>query len=105
MKCEKCGNEMKNGVCVYCGEIDENVLVQITQCADDFDADIKISLLESCKIKAYKRYSGFSATAKIYCGNSNLGVRLYVSQQDAQTAKEILEAPFEVSELDFEVEE
>lgn len=100
MKCEKCGNKLENGICKRCGyAIDEDLLVQVAQVSDDFDAEVKIALLGSFKIPAIKRYSGFSAVAKVYCGNSNLGVRIYVLKSDAEKAKEILEAPFDDSEL------
>ncbi len=66
---------------------------------DDFDADVKVSLLRSCSIMAYKRYTNFSAVAKVYCGNSNLGVMIYVPKDKLDEAREILEAPFDESEL------
>ena len=49
---------------------------------------------------AIKRYASYSAVAKIYCGNSNLGIKLYVANSDFAAAKEIIEAPFDESELD-----
>ena len=80
-------------------EIDFNKFELLCTVDDDFDADVKISLLRSCSVMAIKRYSGYGAVAKIYCGNSNLGVMIYVEKDKLDEAREILEAPFDESEL------
>ncbi len=66
---------------------------------DEFEADIKLSLLHSCGITAFKKFGGFSSVAKVYCGSTNLGVYLFVSTAQYAEAKEILEAPFDESEI------
>ena len=100
MECEKCGSVMENGICKKCGyEVDKNMLKEVIEASDDFDADVKIALLDSFGITAFKRYSGFSAVAQVYCGNSNLGVKIYVFDDDLKKAEEILNAPFDESEL------
>lgn len=86
-------------------ESENEEAVCICEAEDDFDADIKISLLDSCSIKAFKRYSGSSAVAKIYCGNSNLGVGIYVGKDHAEIAKSILEAPFDMSQIEEQSED
>ncbi|MBE7026531.1 MAG: dihydrofolate reductase [Ruminococcaceae bacterium] len=80
-------------------EIDFNEFELLCTVDDEFDADVKISLLRSCSIMAIKRYSSYSAVAKIYCGNSNLGVMIYVQKDKLDEAREILNAPFDESEL------
>lgn len=72
----------------------------LEEVSDDFDADVKVSLLRSCSIKAFKRYGSFSAVAKVYCGNSNLGVMIYVPKNQLEEAREILAAPFDEGELE-----
>ena len=79
--------------------VDFNDLVLLEEVDNDFEADVKLSLLRSCSIRAYKRYSQFAAVAKIYCGSSNMGVMIYVPKADAEEAKKILAAPFDSSEL------
>lgn len=69
---------------------------------DEFDADVKIALLKSCGILAFKKYGGFSSVAKTYCGSSNLGVYIFVSTAQYAEAKAVLEAPFDTSELEEE---
>ncbi len=80
--------------------IDNIACVQLGWFADEFDADIKLSLLRSCGIVAFKRFSGSSAVAKLACGGSNLGVFIYVSSTQYAEAKAILEAPFDANELE-----
>ncbi len=80
-------------------EVDFDSLELLCEVSDDFDADVKISLLRSCSILAYKRYSQYSAVAKIYCGNSNLGVMIYVPKDKLNEAREILDAPFDTDEM------
>lgn len=80
--------------------VDFNSLVLLEEVDNDFEADVKISLLRSCSILAYKRYSQFSAVAKIYCGSSNMGVMIYVPESDAEEARKILSAPFDRTELE-----
>ena len=84
------------------GEIDVTKLELLTEVNDDFDADVKISFLRSCGIMAYKRYGSFSAVAKVYCGSSNLGVKIYVPKEQLEEATEILSAPFDEAELEQE---
>ncbi len=81
-------------------DINIEELELLTEVNDDFDADVKISLLRSCSIKAFKRYGSFSAVAKVYCGNSNLGVMIYVPKDQLEEAREILSAPFDEAELE-----
>lgn len=79
--------------------LDDRDLVLLTEVNTTGEADVLISLLDSCGISAQKKYSGFSAVSKVYCGRSNLGVKLYVHKNDHETAKEILEAPFDENEI------
>ena len=79
--------------------LDDRDLVLLTEVNTTGEADVLISLLDSCGISAQKKYSGFSAVSKVYCGRSNLGVKLYVHKNDYETAKEILEAPFDENEI------
>ncbi len=81
-------------------EIDFSAYEKLCEVENDFDADVKVSLLRSCSIMAIKRYSGHGAVAKIYCGNSNLGVLIYVPKDKIEEAREILEAPFDAEELE-----
>ena len=81
-------------------DVNFNDLVLLEEVNNDFEADVKISLLRSCSILAFKRYSQFSAVAKIYCGSSNMGVMIYVPKDDVEEAKRILSAPFDSSELE-----
>lgn len=84
-------------------EIIEDIsCVQLGWYADEFDADVKISLLQSCGIVAFKRFGGSSAVAKLACGGSNLGVFIYVSSTQYAEAKAILDAPFDESEMEEE---
>lgn len=70
--------------------------------ASEFDADVKIALLDSCGIKAFKKFPGFSAVAKVYYGQSDLGVMIWTAQKDSEKAREILNAPFDESEFSNE---
>lgn len=81
-------------------EVNFNDLVLLEEVNDDFAADVKISLLRSCSIPAFKRYGSFSAVAKVYCGNSNLGVMIYVPKENLEEARQILAAPFDTSDID-----
>lgn len=81
-------------------EVDFNKLEFLCEVDNDFEADVKISLLRSCGILAYKRYSQYGAVAKIYCGSSNLGVMIYVPKDNLEESREILDAPFDTSELE-----
>ena len=65
-------------------DVNFNDLVLLEEVNNDFEADVKISLLRSCSILAFKRYSQFSAVAKIYCGSSNMGVMIYVPKDDVE---------------------
>ena len=102
----------------YCFTVYENMKVQrsvemfdyiectrLMTCEDEFDADVKISLLNSCGIHAFKKYGGFSSAAKIYCGGTNLGTYIYVSVEQYDEAKAILEAPFNESEFEGELQQ
>lgn len=80
--------------------IDLNDLVLLCDVANDFDADVMISLLRSCDIAAFKKYGGFASAAKVYCGNSNLGVKVYVQSANLDAAKEIINAPFDEQEFE-----
>lgn len=115
MWCPKCKSEYREAFsqCSDCGcalicekpkevtleEVDLQDLVFLCDAASDFDADIKIALLRSYNIKAFKRYSSFASVAKIYCGSSRLGVKLYVPSENYEEAKEIIDAP--VDQDDF----
>ena len=108
MWCPVCGVEYREGfnTCNDCGCAltknkpepvlvkgqDINNLVHLHSCDSDFEADVIISLLESCDIIAVKRYKNFSHVAKLYCGSSNLGVEIFVGELDFESAKEILSA-------------
>ena len=81
-------------------EVNFNDLALLEEVNDDFDADVKISLLRSCSIPAFKRYGSFSAVAKVYCGSSNLGVMIYVPKENLEEARQILAAPFDTSEIE-----
>ena len=72
----------------------------LTVCNDEFEADVLISLLKSCGILAFKKFGGFSAAAKIYCGGTNLGTYVFVSSAQYEEAKAIIEAPFDEDELE-----
>lgn len=116
MWCPKCGCEYREGFdrCPDCGcslssqppekvnldKVDLADLVHLCDVGNDFDADVKIALLRSCGIAAYKRYGGFASVAKVYCGNSNLGVQVYVPSKDLEEARGIIDAPFD--QEDFE---
>lgn len=80
-------------------EVDFNELEFLCEVDNDFDADVKVSLLRSCSILAFKRYAKYSAVAKIYCGSSNLGVMIYVPKDKLCEAREILESGFDENEL------
>ena len=67
---------------------------------DEFDADVKISLLKSCGIVCFKKFAGYSSAAKLLCGNTNLGVYIYVSSAQSEEANAILNAPFDMGELE-----
>ncbi len=111
MWCPECGCEYEKGftMCSDCGcaltdkepektlidGVDIQNLVCLCEAGTDFDADVKIALLRSYGIKAFKRYSPFASVAKIYCGSSNLGVMLYVPSESYADAKEIIDAPFD----------
>ncbi len=81
-------------------EINSVSCVCLKICNDEFEADVLISLLESCGILAFKRFGGHSATAKLYCGGSNLGTYIFVSSTQYDEAKAIIEAPFDASEIE-----
>lgn len=116
MWCPKCGCEYREGFnqCPDCGcalssqppekanldKVDLADLVHLCDVSNDFEADVKIALLRSCSIAAYKRYGAFASVAKVYCGNSNLGVRVYVPSKDLEEARQIVNAPFD--QEDFE---
>ena len=76
-----------------------NKLSLLCSVGDDFDADVKVSLLHSCGIKAYKKYAGFASVAKIYFGSSSIGVDIYVPTENLEEANEILNAAFDANEL------
>ena len=68
--------------------------------ANDFDADVMLSLLRSCDIPCLKRYGGFASAAKVICGSSNLGVKIYVPSAKLEEATEIINAPFDEEEFE-----
>jgi len=79
--------------------IDLGDLQHLCDVSTDFDADVMISLLRSCDIPAFKRYGGFQSAAKVYCGNSNTGVKVYVPSSKLEEATEIINAPFDEEEF------
>lgn len=79
--------------------IGDKKCVCVWNTGSEFDADIKISLLKSCGIDAYKKYPGFSSAAKVYYGTTNLGVMIYVMSDKAAEAIEILSAPFDENDI------
>lgn len=99
-KCPECGSVLSEKQAFRLDDVDLDKLVWLCDAENDFDADVKISLLRSCGIAAFKRYPGFSAVAKIYCGNTNLGVKLYVGEDELERANEILRSPFDAAEFD-----
>lgn len=71
---------------------DINNLSYLTSCITDFEADVVISLLKSCNIYGIKRYNKYSQIAKVFTNSTNLGVDIYVSDDDFKEAKDILSA-------------
>ena len=100
MKCKFCGTKLVDGVCPNCKtEINDDTVAVVTSASDDFDADVKMSLLRSCGIPCFKSYGGFSSVAKVYCGSSSLGINICVLKSNLKKADEILNAPFDENEL------
>ncbi len=92
----------ENNTPMICEKIEDIECVCLMTLSDEFDADVKISLLESCGIRAFKRFGGHSAVAKLYCGGSNLGTYIFVSAAQYDEAKAILNAPFDEATLEVE---
>jgi|GEM_PF-3085997 len=85
---------------MFIDNIDLGDVQHLCDVANDFDADVMLSLLRSCGIPCLKRYDGFASAAKVYCGSSNLGVKIYVPSAKLEEATEIINAPFDEDEFE-----
>lgn len=65
--------------------------------SNSFEADMYESILYSCDIPIYKRARSGSEHLEIYLGMTNMGVDIYVDEENIDDAKEVLD----VSEVDY----
>ncbi len=101
MYCPKCKYEYRDGIelCPDCGckltekENDRKKIIdyksklcRIYTAADDFEADIIISKLESEGIFAMKKYKSTDGYNKILLGRTILGVEVFVADFDEEEA-------------------
>ncbi len=108
-RCPKCRSEHAKGVvrCMNCDEelqpieVSEGVKeVLLISVSSDIEADIYKSLLESFGIPVRKRYAGAGDYLKVYMGNTNLGVDLYVSEGLYDDAMEIINSESDIPEIE-----
>lgn len=105
MICPECNFEYRDGIDV-CPECNcplvetlptEDVVyrdaipVFLCEAANDFEADVIISKLDSEGVFAFKKYQGSDGYNKIMLGITVLGVQIFVSEDDLEKAKEILD--------------
>lgn len=64
------------------------LLITVT---NSFEADMYDSLLSSCDITSYKRSRNGPGQLDLYLGQSNMGVEIYVSEDQYDEAKSILD--------------
>ncbi|MTI67313.1 MAG: hypothetical protein FH753_12050 [Firmicutes bacterium] len=109
MWCPKCKSEYREGFtrCEKCNEdlveklkeenkkkdnkvIKDIELVYLTNVANEKEADIIEALLNSYNIKVIKKHKEAGDYLNIYMGSSNYGMDLYVSTNEYEDAKKII---------------
>lgn len=66
--------------------------------SNDFEADMYESILSSCDIEIYKRVRNSAKDLEVYLGRPNMGVEIYVSENQYEEAKAVLND----SDIDYE---
>lgn len=91
MWCEHCQKEFESeeGICPDCGH-EPQKLVLVATANDEIEAEIISAKLEAAGIPVLPRYRENGAYLKVYMGNSNFGVDLYVPGSAQKEALEIL---------------
>ncbi len=97
IRCSDCDEELEQIIEVKDEVVKEVLLIAV---ANDIEADIYKALLESFNIPIRKRYAGAGDYLKVYMGNTNLGVDLYVSEELYDDAMEIINSESDIPETE-----
>ena len=104
MSCPKCGDEYREGftVCADCGcELTEPPpsktppkedvpLCYLCNVADGPVGETQLGILRAAEIPYLRKYRSESAIARLYTGNSPMGVEIYVRECDLEAARMLL---------------
>jgi hypothetical protein len=117
MECPTCGRTIEGDTCPYCGEegslvdapetgsIPGEATSEVYTCDHQWQADFIISLLESEGIPAYQGPSSTLSGLEFPPVETSGGISIYVDDEDADRATEIIESSREELEEEAEEEE
>lgn len=104
MECPTCGRTVEGDTCPYCGEeasledaqesgsVSSEAAIEVYHCDHQWQADFIISLLESEGIPAYQGPSSSVSGLEFPPVETSGGIAIFVDEEDADKAQEIIES-------------